>query len=83
VTPVDSPHAPVPVLTSRLERKLRYLGEDRRIHTLTLRDLYSVDDAVTNMGKAFQFSLITGQGYSRPETPRKLREALTRSDLVF
>jgi hypothetical protein len=80
---VPDPAPPADVLTTRLERKLRYLGADRRMHNLILRDLYSVDDVVINMGKAFQFSLYSGRGYERPETPRTLRDVLVRTNLVF
>ncbi len=74
---------PADVLTGRIEQRVRYLGSDRRMHSLILRDLYSVDDVSVNMGKAFLFSLYTGRGYERPDTPRKLRDILARTSLVF
>lgn len=80
---VPVPNPPADVTATRLERRMRYLGGDRRMHTLTIRNLYTVDDAVINMGKAFQFALHTGRGYERPDTPRKLRETLVRTSLVF
>lgn len=81
--PRPDPAPPSPVLTQRNEQRIRYLGTDRRIHTLVLRDLYGVDDVAINMGKAFLFSLITGRGYERPNTPRVLRDVLIRTNLIF
>ena len=81
--PLIDMEPPADVLTVRRERILRYLAPDRRMHKLAIRDLTSVDDVIINMGKAFQYSLLTGEGYKRPETPKMLREMLTRTGLVF
>jgi len=87
-TPIDFDalpvsQAPETITSSRIERKFRYLGRDRRIHTITLRDLYTVDDSMTNMGKAYLFGLITRLGYNRPDTVLKLKQQLSRTSLVY
>jgi len=82
--PVPSPVPPsTGVNGTRIERRLRYRGGDRRMHTLTLRNLVTVDDILVNMSKAFLFSVETNAGYSRPETSARLRETLVRTNLVF
>jgi len=87
-TPVDfdaapSSQAPETITATRIERRFRYLGRDRRLHTITMRDLYTVDDATVNMGKAFLYSLITQLGYKRPDTKLRLKQQLSRTSLVY
>lgn len=81
--PLGTPDPPSDIVAERTTRRSRVRTADGRIRTVRLYDLYSVDDVVINMTKAYLYGLVRQTGYDRPETPARLKKTLTRVGLVF
>lgn len=64
-------------------REMRYRAPSGRTRIVRLFDVYSIDDVAVNMTKAFLVGLLKNTGYERPETPRRLKQTLSRVDLVY
>lgn len=83
---IVAPHdalAPNAIAATRQSRQMRYRTSAGVMRSITFYDQYSPDDVLMNMAKAVLVALARQKGYNRPETPWKLKRAVSRVGLVF